>query len=184
MQKIKIGLPRWQRGSPFPSPRDRPNSGIEPRSPALQVVSLPAEPPGKPTDRWRWKRNALCCFTGAWSSEQLNVHTGQSLGHCTLMAAWLRICLPIQGTRVRSLVREDPTCLGATKPVCSNCWGCPPELGAAATELTCPRACAPQREKPLQWEAHTPQLERSPRTPQLDKSPPSHQQPVQQKMNK
>ena len=46
MQKIKIGLPRWQRRSPFPSPRDRPNSGIEPRSPALQVVSLPTKPPG------------------------------------------------------------------------------------------------------------------------------------------
>ena len=27
---------------------DLPNSGIEPRSPALQVYSLPAEPPGKP----------------------------------------------------------------------------------------------------------------------------------------
>ena len=28
--------------------RDLPNPGIEPRSPALQVDSLPAEPPGKP----------------------------------------------------------------------------------------------------------------------------------------
>ena len=33
---------------PFPSPGDLPNQGIEPRSPALQVDSLPAEPPGKP----------------------------------------------------------------------------------------------------------------------------------------
>ena len=32
----------------FPSPGDRPNPGIEPRSPALQVDSLPAEPQGKP----------------------------------------------------------------------------------------------------------------------------------------
>ena len=32
----------------FPSPGDLPNSGIEPRSPALQEDSLPAEPPGKP----------------------------------------------------------------------------------------------------------------------------------------
>ena len=32
----------------FPFSRDRPNPGIEPRSPALQVDSLPAEPPGKP----------------------------------------------------------------------------------------------------------------------------------------
>ena len=32
----------------FPSPRDLPNPGIKPRSPALRVDSLPAEPPGKP----------------------------------------------------------------------------------------------------------------------------------------
>ena len=36
--------------SSFPSPRDRPNPGIEPRSPSLQVDSLSAEPPGKPKD--------------------------------------------------------------------------------------------------------------------------------------
>ena len=35
-------------GLPFPSPGDLPNPGMEPRSPALQVVSLPSEPPGKP----------------------------------------------------------------------------------------------------------------------------------------
>ena len=34
----------------FPSPGDLPNPGIEPRSPALQVDSLPSEPPGKPKD--------------------------------------------------------------------------------------------------------------------------------------
>ena len=33
---------------PFPSPRDLPNSGIKPRSPALQRDSLPVEPQGKP----------------------------------------------------------------------------------------------------------------------------------------
>ena len=35
----------------------------------------------------------------------------------SLVAQWLRIRLPMQGTRVRSLVRGDPTCCGATKPV-------------------------------------------------------------------
>ena len=30
----------------FPSPADLPDPGIEPRSPALQAVSLPSEPPG------------------------------------------------------------------------------------------------------------------------------------------
>ena len=31
---------------------------------------------------------------------------------------WVRISLPMQGTRVQSLAWEDPTCRGATKPVC------------------------------------------------------------------
>jgi len=34
-------------GLPFPSPGDLPNPGIEPRSPALQVDSLPTELQGK-----------------------------------------------------------------------------------------------------------------------------------------
>ena len=33
----------------FPSPGDLPNPGIEPRSPALQADSLPAEPQGEPS---------------------------------------------------------------------------------------------------------------------------------------
>ena len=35
-------------GLPFPSPGDLPNSGIKPRSPALQAGSLPTELQGKP----------------------------------------------------------------------------------------------------------------------------------------
>jgi len=35
---------------PCPPPEDLPDPGIEPASPALQVDSLPAEPPGKPRD--------------------------------------------------------------------------------------------------------------------------------------
>ena len=35
----------------------------------------------------------------------------------SLVAQWLRICLPMQGIRVRALVWEDPTCRGATRPV-------------------------------------------------------------------
>ena len=43
--------------------------------------------------------------SGAWAS---------------LVAQWIRICLPMQGTQVQSLVQEDPTCHGATKPVRHN----------------------------------------------------------------
>ena len=35
----------------------------------------------------------------------------------SLVAQWLRIHLPMQGTWGQALVREDPTCCRATKPV-------------------------------------------------------------------
>ena len=38
----------------------------------------------------------------------------------SLVAQWLRLRLPMQGTRVRALIREDPTRHGATKPVAHN----------------------------------------------------------------
>ena len=41
----------------------------------------------------------------------------KEIDRASLVAQWLRICLPMQGTRVRALVQEDPTCRGATKPV-------------------------------------------------------------------
>ena len=44
------------------------------------------------------------------------------------MVQWLRIRLPMQGTQVQSLVREDPTCHGATKPGCHNYWSPQPQL--------------------------------------------------------
>ena len=39
----------------FHSPRDRPNPGIKPRSPALQTDSLAAEPQGKQIDDYVWR---------------------------------------------------------------------------------------------------------------------------------
>ena len=45
---LSMGFSRqeyWS-GLPFPSPGDLPNPGIESRSPALQIDSLPSEPSG------------------------------------------------------------------------------------------------------------------------------------------
>ena len=36
----------------------------------------------------------------------------------------------VQQTRVQSLVWEDPTCCGATKPVSDNYWACALEPGS------------------------------------------------------
>ena len=90
--------------------------------------------------------------------------------------AMVKNCLPMQGTWVWALVREDPTCRGATKPVCHNYWACALELTCRKLQSPCtttteahipqslhattteaPRARAPQQEKLPQWEAHTPQ---------------------------
>ena len=58
----------YQSGLPFPYPGDLPDPGIEPRSPALQVDSLPSQPPGKPStatgkpSMWFHVVNVSVCF--------------------------------------------------------------------------------------------------------------------------
>ena len=47
-------------------------------------------------------------------------HTVKGTRWASLVAQRLRIHLPTQGTRVRALVREDPTCCGKTNPVRHN----------------------------------------------------------------
>ena len=37
-----------------------------------------------------------------------------------LMIQWFSVCLPMQGTQVQTLVREDSTCQESTKPVRHN----------------------------------------------------------------
>ena len=67
----------------------------------------------------------------------------------------------MQGTRVQALVREDPTCRKAAKPVRHNYWAWALERTshnywsphATTTEAHMPRARAPQQKKPPQWEA-------------------------------
>ena len=59
-----------------------------------------------------------------------NLEMGKIYRHITLLkvvtsgaslaAQWLRICLLMQGTRVRALVWEDPTCRRATRVVRHN----------------------------------------------------------------
>ena len=84
-------------------------------------------------------------------------------GTC-LVAKWLRMHLPMQGTRVRALVWEDPPCRGATKPRRHNYWVHVPQLlkpmrlepvlrnkrshhGEKPCTLTKSSPCSPQLEK-------------------------------------
>ena len=47
-QSMEFSRQEYWSGLPFPSPGDLPNTGIEPRSPALQADALLSELPGKP----------------------------------------------------------------------------------------------------------------------------------------
>ena len=63
---LSMGFSRQQywSGLPFPSPRDLPNPGIEPGSPASQTDALSSEPPGKSIEK-----NDL--FAGSRSSQKI-----------------------------------------------------------------------------------------------------------------
>ena len=63
------------------------------------------------------------------------------------MVRWLRIHLAMQGIPVRFLVWEDPTCLGAAKPVHHD-YSALESPQAATTEDQVPRACAPGQKTP------------------------------------
>ena len=67
----------------------------------------------------------------------------------SLVAQWLKICPPMQGTRVWALVREDPTCRGATKPVHHNYWACALELMSHNYWAHVPQLLKPTRLEPM-----------------------------------
>ena len=125
----------------------------------------------------------------------LKIHLRQA----SLVAQWLRIHLPMQGTRVRSLTREDPTCHGATKPMRHNYWAWALEHASHNYWVHVPQLLKPARLEPVRhnyW-ARVPQLlkparlepvlrnkrshnnekpvprneKSSPRSPQLEKAP-------------
>ena len=67
----------------------------------------------------------------------------------SLVVQWLRIRLPIQGTWVRALVWEDPTCRGATKPVHHNYWVCALDLESHNYRARVPQLLKPTRLEPV-----------------------------------
>ena len=71
-------------------PRDLPNPGIRPRSPTLQVDSLPAGPPGKPREaevkdleEWRIYLSLRYFLPEIWSKTSMFIRNSRSLN-------WLR----------------------------------------------------------------------------------------------
>ena len=114
-----------------PSPRPAQHH-IERSSPEPRVPLLGNETQGgylAPTVLWvtSWKPPLSSHPTGIggnlWGLTTENLIMIKKQG-TSLVAQRLRIRLPMQQTQVRALVREDPTCCGATKPMHHNYWAC------------------------------------------------------------
>jgi len=92
--------------------------------------------PEKRTCRWVSRGSGFSWDRGKWGKghERQKAWCEQTLKgrqfRASLVIQWLRTCLAMQGTPVRSLVQEDPTCKGATKP----------ELLSPRTWSPCPTA--------------------------------------------
>ena len=79
--------PEYGSGWPFPSPGDLPNPEINPRSPTLQVDSLPAEPQWKPKSIGV---GSLSFLQGIFPTQESN----QGLLHCR----WILYQLSYEGS--------------------------------------------------------------------------------------
>ena len=107
----------------------------------------------------------------AWGSRMIAIHQMGYLvliknpGRTSLAVQWIRLCLPMQGIPVRPLAPERSHMLWINEDHAPQLLSpCSPayksqllSLCAATPEAHMPRAPAPQQERPLQWEDHTPQ---------------------------
>ena len=67
----------------------------------------------------------------------------------SLVAQWLRVHLPMQGTRVPALVREDLTCHGAAGTLHHSCWACALEPTSHSYRVHTPQLLKPVRLEPV-----------------------------------
>ena len=145
---------------------------------------------------WARHLGSLSLSFQLWNGEQSylshKVFVGIKWDHVgtSLAVQWLIIHLPMQGTQVRSLVWEDPTCCGVTGPVCHNYWTC-------AIEPACHNCWARMlqlqklvhlepvlcnKKKPLQWEARAPQRRVAPAHCNWRKPARGNEDPTQSKI--
>ena len=87
IQFMEFSRPEYCSGYPFPSPGYLPNPGIKPRSPTLQVDSLPAEPQEKPKNTGV---GSLSLLQQIFPTQESN----QGLLHCR----WILYQLNFQGS--------------------------------------------------------------------------------------
>ena len=103
-------------GSADPSPRFPPSISQDRPSPEIQS-NHPSSPEHPLLPFLRDGFRTFSLFGTSLCKAYQNSTQGVSL-----MVQWIDICLPMQGTGVRSLVQGDSTCHGATKPMGRNYW--------------------------------------------------------------
>ena len=106
------------------------------------------------------------------------------LWRASLVVQWWRIHLPMQKTQVWSLVQEDSTCLGATKPVYHNYWACALEPGSHNYCAQVPYSPYTATREDIMMRSLSTAMKNSPYSPQPEKSPSSNWDPAQPKINK
>ena len=100
------GSPRIQEWVTHPSPENRPDPGIKPRSSALQGNSLPTEPSGKPKNTGV---ESLSLLRGIFSTQELN----QGLLHCR----WIFYQFSYQGSPASDLLPVNQRFSGSSPQV-------------------------------------------------------------------
>ena len=130
-----------------------------PPKPDFQTSELLHDAFFKNSAWWHVKRrSALLIIREKYKSKLQWVRT-------SLVVQWVRIHLPVEGTWIQSLIREDSSCLRTSKPMRHNYWTW--ALGRKSHNCWAPelellkhvpsRAHAPKQEEPPQREAHTTQ---------------------------
>ena len=103
-------------------------------------------------NNWCYYYSARYCLLSVYfhvSSLHRIVYFTKMHERASLVAQWLRIRLPMQGTWVQALVREDPTCRRATKSVCHNYWACALEPASHNYWAHAPPLLKPARLEPV-----------------------------------
>ena len=88
----------------------------------------------------------------------------------SLVVQWLRIHLLMQGTRIRALVQEDPTCRGAAKPVRHNYWACTVEPTSHNCWSPCAWSLCSTKGEATAMRSPCTAMKSSPHSPQLEKA--------------
>ena len=110
IQSTEFSRLEYWSGWPFPSPGTLPNSGIEPRSLALQVDSLPSDPQGKPKNT---AVGSLSLLQHVFPTQESN----QGLLHCRRILYKLRYQGSPRGAGKLRLKKEQTLKSGARSGV-------------------------------------------------------------------